>query len=235
MRALPIVLFLSMVVACDGSDEAAVTTTDGLATAEIGLSIQLRSNGGIAQLFVTPTQGGAALVLGGGDRLVGGPEDGAEEPLLAIEPAAPDAMETRHAAQFETAATRFVVGLIRGSGERVDSTCDLPAPFTPAAPDGPVSRAEPIEITWDAPAETIPMAVAIEGECIHPVYRQLQTDAGMFTIQPPDLFVAAGTQGCTLDVELTRTGSSASFAAELGPSPPPVTEQIRNASIETVP
>ena len=211
---------------CD--DGAAPPESAELATGEIGVSVALLGNGAEVQLLVTARTEGPNIELTGGDHFVGGPEGEPEEVLAVIDQTA--------AAQFATAKTAFRLAFVRGTGERYEAALSLPPAYAMATPPEPLSRAEPIAVTWDPGAGDLPMRVELDGACLSsPIYRELDPDPGAFTVQPADLFVASATNECAIEVRLRRARFEPFAVPGMGPAVASRFEQLRDVSLETVP
>jgi hypothetical protein len=203
-------------------------TTAGLAPSQIRLAVELRSNGGLAQVFVELRRGDfVALELGGGDALFFAPVGGDEQELTKF--------DYRYIGQTITAATDFEVVFARGA-ERFVATVELPLPFALSAPVGPVSRAQPITVTWDNVGDTYDTRLEVGGECLtYPIGRILETDPGTYDVQPADLAVKPDAVGCDLAVEVTRHASQDDVAPDFSPESFASASQIRTIFIATEP
>jgi hypothetical protein len=219
-------LILAALACGCGTPEPPVSSD--LATGEIGLGVHLRSNGALAQIFVTPWHEDAILELTGGDRLLiaeaGGPEH-------VLTPG-----EREFLGQLETDAVAFDLIFERGSGERVTSPLALPPPFELAGPTGPAPRSMPIPITWEATTGVQRTELRINAPCLQQsVNRSFEIDTGSYQIQPADLVIEPSTGECDFWVDMTRSIVGAALAPELAGGNPPQLAQERTLTIATIP
>jgi len=224
------VLLISSACGCEPEPPEPPLSSD-LATGEIALFAEIRSNGGLAQAFVTPLHGSGVVELSGGDALRISAEGGPEQALAPID----GTRLGEYAAQIETGAAVFEVILAR-SAERVASAVDLPPPFALSGPPGPAPRSEPIAIAWDPGNGAYMIHLEVGGPCFPTWFsRTFEEDPGGYEIQPADLAAPAGDPACELVVEVTREVSITPLAPELAPSSRARGLQIRALSISTVP
>ncbi|UQA62242.1 hypothetical protein [Polyangium aurulentum] len=227
MRKGMLALLVACAAGCSDPEPAPQPTTAELAPGEMTLSVELRSNGGLAQVFVELRDELSALALGGEDALFFSPVGGEEQRLVQF--------GDQYIGQTATNVTDFEVVLARG-GERFTGAATLPAPFALSAPLGPVSRAQPITVMWDDLADTYDTRLEVGGECLqYRITRVFETDPGTYDVQPADLAVNAGTLGCELTVEVTRSDEQGNIAPDFAPDSAARTAQIRTIAIPTEP
>ncbi len=223
MRAL----FFALAAGCSDPEPEPPATTAFRPPGTLTLFVELRSNGGLAQVFVALREGIEALELGGGDALLFAPTGGEEQALTKF--------DYRYIGQTATDATGFEVTFARGA-ERFPSPVALPAPFALSGPAGPVSRAQPITVSWDNVGDTYETSLEIGGECLtYPIRRVFETDPGTFDVQPADLDVKPSVVACELAVEVTRKSTQTGFAPDFAPDSVADTAQIRTVFIATEP
>jgi hypothetical protein len=213
---------------CTDPEPEPPATTAGLLPGQIRLEVELRSNGGLAQVFVAlRREDFTALELDAGDALFFAPVGGDEQELTKF--------DHRYIGQTITAATDFEVVFARGA-ERLVAAVELPLPFALAAPAGPVSRAQPIGITWDNVGDTYDTRLEVGGECLtYSIGRIFETDPGTYDVQPADLAVKPDAVGCDLAVEVTRQASQDDIAPEFAAESFASAAQIRTIFIATEP
>jgi hypothetical protein len=222
----PALAALLLIAGCDSDPPAPLGSAD-LSADAISLSAMLRSNGGLAQILVSPRHEYQTVELTGGDELRFAPAGGPEQRLTLF--------EGSYLGQLETGAIDFDLIFVRGGGERIESPITLPPHFALAAPAGPVSRAATIPITWDAAEGVFSVLLEIDGACLtQRIVRPFASDIGAYDVQPADLFVADGAAGCDLEVRVTRSGVDEDLAPELAASTAQVL-QIRAVTVTTVP
>ena len=218
---------LILVAGCSNAPVQPVASNT-LSTSAIELTASIRSDGSLAQMFVTPIQGegGYAITLTGGDALLVSVGGGPDQPLARF--------ESQYLGQLPTGAVDFEIIFLRKS-MRIASAITLPPPFALAGPAAPASRSQPIPITWDAGTGSYATSLQITAPCLTRIIaRKLEPDPGAFSIQPADLFVSPGTGPCDFKVELTRSFAG-KMAPELDPSSGASASQIRTVTIPTVP
>jgi hypothetical protein len=213
---------------CSDPEPEPPATTAGRSPSEMKLSVELRSNGGLAQVFVALRREDiGALELDAADALFFAPVGGEEQELTKF--------DFRYIGQTTTTATDFEVVFARGA-ERFVATVALPLPFALSAPAGPVSRAQPITVTWDNVGDTYHKRLEVGGECLtYPIARAFETDPGTYDVQPADLAVKPGAASCDLLVEVTRHASQDDIAPDFSPGSFASAEQIRTIFIATEP
>jgi hypothetical protein len=210
---------------CTG-DPTPAPTTEGVATGALELRVEARSNGAETQVFVSPSDGSAALLLAGGDQLLFAEAGGAEVALVLVETAT-------YVGQIVTPGTAFEVTLARPGGQRFTNQLALPPPFALSVPPEGTSRSAPMILTWDADA-AVPARIDVTSACAQAITRSLEQDVGTYTLQSADLFVTPGITSCALLVVVTRDAGKLTPAPALGPMTSSL-EQIREATFTTVP
>lgn len=227
MRKGMLALLFALAAGCSDPVPEPPATTASRPPRTLTLSVELRSNGGLAQVFAALREGFEALALGGGDALFFAPVGGEEQVLTKF--------DDRYIGQTMTGATDFEVTLARGA-DRFTGAVALPPPFALSGPAGPVSRAQPITVTWDNVGDTYDTSLEIGGECLtYPIWRVFETDPGTFAVQPADLAVEPGLVSCELTVEVTRQSEQTGFTPDFAPESVADTAQIRTVFIATEP
>jgi len=220
-------LLVACAAGCSDPEPEPEPTTAGLAPGEMTLSAELRSNGGLAQVFAALRDEIGVLALGGEDALFFSPVGGEEQRLVQF--------GDQYIGQTISSATNFQVVLARG-GERFTGAAALPEPFALSAPPGPVSRAQPITVTWDNVADSYDTRLEVGGECLqYRITRVFETDPGTYDVQPADLAIEPGTLGCEFTVEVTRSDAQGHISPDFAPGSTAVTAQIRTIAIATEP
>lgn len=242
MRRLGLAALIVFAVACDG-EPAVPSTSSKLPTDTISLGVELRSNGGLAQIVVMLFHETDVTSLSGDDALLFGPASDPSQQLTRFESERTHYIEDQaenqrsYVGQLATDALDFELILSRRGGVRLVSTFTLPAPFALSVPAAPVSRAQIIPITWDADSGPHQTQLDIASPCLlQRIVRSFEFDPGAYEVQPADLFLDEGTMDCTFQVMVTRGSAAADFAPELAPPrSPPRIEQVRVAGFVTVP
>jgi hypothetical protein len=248
MRCAVVAALIFFAVACGGEPEPP-SASSGLPAEAISLGVELRSNGGLAQIVVRVFREFGAVILSGEDQLLFSQASGPPQPLTRFESERPNAREGEtedelrnrsqisYVGQLATGATEFELVLSRKGGVRVISTLTLPAPFALSVPAAPVSRAQLIPITWDADSGPSQTRLEIGAPCLRQgIWRSFEFDPGAYQVQPADIFLTEGSMDCDFQTTVTRSGGDAAFAPELAPTQaPPQIEQVRVAVFTTVP
>jgi hypothetical protein len=242
MRRLGLAALIVFAVACD-SELPAPPTSSRLPADAISLGVELRSNGGLAQIVVMLFHETGITSLSGEDALLFGVASDPSQRLTRFESERQhdiedqDRNQSSYVGQLATDALDFELVLSRRGGARLVSTFTLPAPFALSVPVAPVSRAQIIPITWDADSETHQTQLELASPCLRQrIVRLFEFDPGAYEVQPADLFLDGGAMDCTLQAMVTRGGAAADFAPEFAPPPkPPRIEQVRVAGFVTVP
>jgi hypothetical protein len=221
LSALPLSL-----AACS-DDEAAVVTTESFATSDISLRCEAEGNGEAILLTVTITKVGnyTSLVLADGDRLLASAVDAAEQPLFLYD-------TSHYAVLLPTAAPQLTLSFARGA-ERSSAEVVLPEAFALTVPGGPIPSDDPIPLSWEQGSADNDLSVAVDGACITPFNRALESDTGGYTLQPGDLFFSqapGGAGSCTFAVSVTRLAPRGSLP--LGGGGSLTAAQVRTAALE---
>jgi len=222
----PILFLLGLAAGCDEPELS--TASEAWAISEIALSVELRSNGNLAQVIVIPTaaQGQVVLELTGEDSLSLALPGGAEQRLTWF--------SSSYLGQMETGATEFEVVFQRGA-ERIRGALLLPDPFALSGPAGSVSRSDPIPVTWEAGPYT--PRLEVRGLCLEwrSIYRDFSFDPGAYEIQPADLDVGVDETTCELVVQVSRSDNPSFALPGMSSSGHARTSQIRTITITTNP
>lgn len=203
MESLKLLLPLAL-AACTitTTDEAAIPTTAGAASADVGVTLSFaRSNGEIAQAQVEVTVRGAPAALGDGDVLV------LRDSLGTTRAFEDDGRDGGGEYEAEIATTDVSLAIELTRGVVLDRTVPiaLPQAFTVSAPSS-TSRASDLDLAWEA-APPWTMTIAATGSPCLPnagFERALATDVGAATIQPADWLPAPG--ACDVTIVVTRGG-----------------------------
>lgn len=251
MRCLCLAALISCAAACSNELSPPPPTSSELPTSAISLDVALQSNGAVVQIVVTLLHESAVTSLSGEDQLLFGPAGAPSQELTRFERErvsdTEDVDESDRARRSQSAylgqlpagATELELVLSRGDGARAVSAFTLPSPFALSVPAAPVSRAQPIPLTWDVGTDPYNARLEIDSPCLTQwIARGFEFDPGAFEVQPADLFLAEGTADCDFRAAVTRAGAdgSARLAPELGPVHiAPWIEQVRVATFATVP
>lgn len=214
---------------CGCGGESAPPTTESVALDLLNLTADVKSNGSVilasVKLFDAEYQ---SVTVAGGDRLLL-TAGGVEEEMVPFDG---DYIE-----QIATSATDCAIVLARGDGARITSEFPLPPPFALYAPADPASLSAPFTFTWDADPGEHETRIEVSSPCFSLIQRSLTGDPGTYTIQPADLALStasyAGT--CDVDVVVTRLWARGVIAAELSPSDPVFTSQVRTTRFSASP
>jgi hypothetical protein len=246
MRCFALAALFFSAVACE-SEPAPPPASSDLEADELSLDVELRSNGGLAQIVVTVFYDSGILTLSDTDELLFGPASDPSQRLTHFESErqkkTDDDSEIRrrsqsaYAGEFATDATDFKLVFLRSDGARIESAFTLPAPFALSVPTTPASRAAGIPTRWDVDSGPYKTQLDIQSPCLtQGIVRGFEFDPGAYEVQLADLFLKEGTLDCDLQAIVKRWGEGADFAPELAPPWHPARlEQVRVATFTTVP
>jgi hypothetical protein len=224
MRAFLLVLpLLAFAGGCGTEEPQEAPTSADFPLATLSLRAELRSNGGLVQVFVFVSHESSTIALGSDDELLFGEQGGPQQQLVPF--------QGQYIGQIATGSVDFTLALARKQ-ERFEGTLSLPPAFTLSGPAAPASRAMPIPVEWD-PKFSDAAQLEIFGDCLtYSLARNFEKDPGAYSIQPADLPSLPGS--CDLLVEVQHAGSATDFVPGL-PSSGAATTQIRTITVPTIP
>ncbi|CAN5802556.1 hypothetical protein BH09MYX1_BH09MYX1_60870 [soil metagenome] len=221
MRAYVGFAFITLASAC--ADTTTPLETSAVDPSTIVSNVVVNGNGSAVTVqlrWFSKSDTTRLLVLGGGDRLVARAADATERDLAAV--------DDQYFVLIPTKASSITIALVRPTGE-IAIDVPLPVPFVVTAPAGPVSRAQPITLTW-APSPG-PVDLRVASACfVGAISRRVAEDTGSFTFYPGDF--GTGVAACSLDVVVSR---STYFTTKTPLALGGPTAQLRTIHLETTP
>lgn len=186
----------------------------------------------VATLKAGGDESNTYIDLNAGDRLTA--ESGDKQVVMTAETTGV------YNAQFASGAedTEFKVLLERDvDDDAPDSVGTLPAPFDLGAPPAaPVSRAEPLTITWSPSGTADTMHIHIDGDCIFFEDTNVAGDPGTYTFEAGTLKATSSDkpESCDLKIEVTRSRNG-SADKTLDPESSFVLSQARSGKVTSAP